>query len=303
MPETKCRWEASWEYNGVKVIDCLSCGFKHQYPWPGKLEAGEFYESGYYENLKPKYLENVIHESGNRRMWAKDKLDIFTRLLKAKKEAYKILDVGCSFGTFLAYFKVNNWDVAGVEPSSFAARFAREENDLTVHEDLLENIPLKELDGPFDVIHIKETLDHLTDPEGFIRRCSEELLLPDGILCIETANQFSEMQMAVIKSTGSPMWWIVPDHVGYFDRISLNRLVGKYGFEVKHEMSTFPMELFPLMGENFITEPEVGPGCHQKRLNFENLLFENGMNEVRTHFYETLAKDGFGRGIIQISQK
>jgi 2-polyprenyl-3-methyl-5-hydroxy-6-metoxy-1,4-benzoquinol methylase len=304
MTENNCAWDNSWENEGVQVIDCNTCGFKHQFPWPDPYESSVFYEKEYYEKLKTNYLDDVKNEKNNREMWALDNFKLFNSFLNLNNSESQpsILDVGCSFGSFLNYFKQNNWNCIGVEPSKYAANFAKDEFNLVVHEGLLENFSIETLGGPFDVIHIKEALDHLVDPEGFIKRCSTELLKPNGILCIETANQFSEMQMAVVESTKCPMWWIVPDHVGYFDRSSLTTLVNKYNFKVIHEASTFPMEIFPLMGEDFISTPEVGKICHNRRLYFEDSLHENGLDNVRRHLYQTLASGGFGRGLIQLSQ-
>jgi len=303
MKNNKCKWEKSWSNGATKVIDCAECGFKHQYPYPEQNETNEFYEKEYYETIKPQYLEGVKKEHLNRVMWANDKLEVFDQLIKYSDDDRRILDVGCSFGTFLSVFKDMGWDCVGIEPSIYAAKYAREVNGLTVHQNLLENISMEELRGSFDVVHIKQTLDHLINPIGFIERCSTELLKKNGVLCIETANQFSEMQMAIIESSETPMWWIVPDHIAYFDKGSLTSLVNKYGFEVKYEMSTFPMELFPLIGNDFVAQPELGKDCHKKRLSFEDKLNRSGMNHVRIHFYEALAKYGYGRGIIQISQR
>ena len=299
-----CEWTQSWTTGNVTVIDCRTCGFKHQYPFPEPSVAAEFYAGSYYEDVRPKYLETIRKDRDHRRMWAADKLTVFREILGSDLPARpRILDIGASFGTFLEYFAEQGWESVGVEPSRLAARVAVEELGLNVHNAMLEDVTVSDLGGPFDVAHIAGTLDHLLDPDGFIARCARELVVPGGLLCIETANQFNPLQMAVAALTpDSPMWWITPDHIGYFDRDSLNLMLSRQGFATQHEMSIFPMEIFPLMGSNFVLDPAVGPACHQQRVAFEKNLHDIGHDATRRKFYETLATGGFGRVIINTSR-
>lgn len=46
-------YDRSYEYQGRKIIDCKTCGFKHVFPYFTKEEVQEFYSSKYYHSVKP----------------------------------------------------------------------------------------------------------------------------------------------------------------------------------------------------------------------------------------------------------
>jgi len=59
------------------------------------------------------------------------------------------------------------------------------------------------------------------------------------------------------------------------------------------------MELFLLMGDNYVDNPEVGKQCHQKRVNFELSI----PKELRRNLYNKLAELGLGRDCIIYARK
>lgn len=87
-------------------------------------------------------------------------------------------------------------------------------------------------------------------------------------------------------------WWIAaPEHINYFDFHSLEKLLQLLGYEVLAKTADFPMELFLLMGENYVDSPKIGKECHHKRIEFER----NISKELRRELYESLAQLGLGR--------
>ena len=95
-------------------------------------------------------------------------------------------------------------------------------------------------------------------------------------------------------------WWIaIPDHINYFNFQSLEKLLKFYGFEILSKTTDFPMELFLLMGENYVDNPEAGKLCHQKRVNFELSI----PKELRRNMYEKLLELGLGRECIIYARK
>jgi hypothetical protein len=59
------------------------------------------------------------------------------------------------------------------------------------------------------------------------------------------------------------------------------------------------MELFLLMGDVYVGNPEVGGQCHQRRVRFESAL----PADFRRRIYETLARVGVGRDILVFAKK
>jgi len=67
----------------------------------------------------------------------------------------------------------------------------------------------------------------------------------------------------------SPYWIALPDHINYFNRKSLETLLKNTGWKVLHGESSFPMEMFLLMGDDYIENPPVGKSSFQKVVQME----------------------------------
>jgi len=142
-------------------------------------------------------------------------------------------------------------------------------------------------------------LEHVRDPVRTLQTC-QQILKSDGILCIRVPNAFSELQAAAKEKLGIVPWWIaVPDHTNYFDFASLRHFLGRLGFETIHEQADFPMEMFLLMGENYVGNPEVGSGCHARRMQFEMSI----PPELRRKIYTALASAGVGRTCLVFGKR
>jgi hypothetical protein len=75
-------------------------------------------------------------------------------------------------------------------------------------------------------------------------------------------------------------------------------LVGE-GMEIVHVQGDFPMELFLLMGHDYLDNSEVGKQCHQQRVSFELALD----GTLRRKMYQALGSAGIGRTCIIAARK
>ena len=108
-------------------------------------------------------------------------------------------------------------------------------------------------------------------------------------------NDFTEIQLAAQQQINKDAWWIaIPDHINYFDFQSLNTLLRRLGFDVLYSQGDFPMELFLLMGDNYVGNPSVGNKCHKKRVFFETAI----PGELRRGIYQAFAQVGIGRDCL-----
>ena len=146
-------------------------------------------------------------------------------------------------------------------------------------------------------------LEHLADPVGTLQ-LAHELLRPGGVLCLTVPNDFSPMQRAARDAKGQAPWWIAPPHhLNYFDFDSLEALVTRLGFTPVERLTSFPMEVFLLMGDDYVADPALGRVCHAKRKSFD-LAFETaGLGEARRRFYGALASAGLGREATIVAVK
>lgn len=272
--------------DSFKVIHCTKCNFSHLYPKPSKSFLKKYYEKEYYQKLKQPILDfkKELRDKSWLDQQSKDHIAI---LKKFNLTTGKILDIGCGNGLFLNYMKNSGWEVLGIEPSDSARKNAKSLNVPT--QATLRGIKK----ASFDVIMLRYTLEHLLDPLKFLKK-TKSFLDKNGILIIVVPNDYNSLQICATK-IGFNEWWVrTPDHINYFNFKSLRQLLEQLQLDVVYETTDFPMELFLLMGENYVNNPNMGKRCHNKRMNFE----KNIDPIIRRKLYSYFAKNGLGRSCI-----
>lgn len=281
---------------GVSIIECISCGFKHVNPIPSEEELAKFYEKEFYSKGKPNYFKETKEDLS----WWMATYNNYYTLLEKYTKGRKILDVGSGPGHFLVCGKKRGWDVLGLEPSVDAWEYSKRRK-LAVVNDFFSYESAKQY-GPFDVIHASMVLEHVPNPATFIEDM-KKLLKPNGIIAIFCPNDYNPLQEILQKKLKFKPWWVVPTHhLNYFDANSMGNLLSKTGFEVMESLSTFPMEFFLLSGKNYVKDSSLGRECHRERKEFEmNLYRENSI--LLNSIYRTLGTQRIGREFIIIARK
>jgi SAM-dependent methyltransferase len=248
------------------------------------------YESTYYQELNPGWLEKDRSEQPFWDLEHADKLADWRAILG--RDSGALLDVGCSGGLLLEYAASQGWRAEGIEPSDTAVAEARA-NGLTVHAALYQDVDLPA--ESFDVVHCKLVAEHLPDPARFLAWAAR-LLRPGGVVTIHVPNDFNPLQLAARDALGLEDWWVAPPfHLNYFTFESLERLLLRCGFRPAGRDTTFPMEWFLLMGENYVADPELGSSAHARRMLLESRLEALGQ---RRPLHAQLASEGVGREAI-----
>jgi len=272
------------------VIDCERCGWAHLDPLPDVAELARMYDGSEYQDMNPGWLEKDRSEQAFWDLEHDDKLSDWRAILG--REAGSLLDVGCSGGLLLEYAAARGWRVEGIEPSHSAVAEARA-HGLTIHAGLYQDVELPA--GSFDVVHCKLVAEHLPDPPGFLA-WTAKLLRPGGIVTIHVPNDFNPLQLAARDALGLEDWWVAPPfHLNYFTFASLERLLSRCGFAPAGRDTTFPMEWFLLMGENYVEDAELGASAHHRRMLLESRL--EALGQRRT-LHGHLASEGTGREAI-----
>jgi 2-polyprenyl-3-methyl-5-hydroxy-6-metoxy-1,4-benzoquinol methylase len=276
--------------DGHAVIDCEVCGWAHLECPPSAEELRRLYGAVYYEEANPGWLQKDRREQLFWDLEHADKLADWRTILG--RETGAVLDVGCSGGLLLEYLAARGWRCEGVEPSEPAIAEAREHGSI-VHAGLYQELELPA--GSFDVVHCKLLAEHLPDPAGFVRWAAR-LLVAGGVLTIHVPNDFNALQLAARDALDLEDWWVAPPfHLNYFSFDSLERLVRANGFDVVARDSTFPMEWFLLMGENYVADAALGASAHERRMQLELRL--DGLGQRRP-LHAHLAQRGLGREAI-----
>lgn len=284
---------------GFDVIECDTCGFKHIIPIPTAEEMEEAYREEYYSIEKPLYLERTKEDLDWWNITYSDRYDTFEEYLSPDHR--RILDIGSGPGAFLLHGKQRGWQTLGIEPSRQAADHSRKLG-LEIVEDFLTEETANKL-GEFDVVHMSEVLEHIPDPKGMLQLVWH-LLTPGGLICVVVPNDYNPFQHALRTACGYDPWWVAPPHhINYFDFDSLNRLLEFAGFEVLIREATFPIDMFLLMGENYVGNDTLGRECHNKRKTFESNLNKSGLSRVKKQLYQNFAHFGIGREAVLFGKR
>ncbi|HOV79639.1 MAG TPA: class I SAM-dependent methyltransferase [Bacillota bacterium] len=279
---------------GFDVIECEQCGFKHIVPIPTAEELDMIYRDEYYSTEKPLYLERYREDLDWWNLVYSERYDLFENLLPPSRR--RILDIGSGPGFFLLHGKERGWHTLGIEPSAQAAAHSRELG-LDILEDFFNEETVHKL-GCFDVVHMSEVLEHVPNPRHVLR-LARLLLNLGGLLCVVVPNDYNPIQRALRAACGYKPWWVAPPHhINYFEFDSLADLFQKNGFEIVSCETTFPIDLFLLMGDNYIGNDILGRQCHAKRKNLEKNLAAAGMTNLKKAFYRQLAGLGIGREVV-----
>ena len=302
-PDASRRWNGHHgpvlhSRDGFDVIDCAACGFRHVVPIPDEDALRDIYKHDYHVKDKPLMLQHQLEDREWLEATGDARLAVLERLLG---RVGSLLDVGAGNGFFLARAKALGLAARGVEPSDKAAAHARSLG-LAVDCETFGPACAARL-GRFDVVHLGEVLEHLPDPAGMLRLCGTALN-PGGLLAVSVPNDYTAVQRVLHQDLGVRPWWVAPPHhLNYFDRDSLEGLFRRTGFAPCHAAVSFPMELFLLMGKNYLDDPALGRECHAMRKALELALLGSGNSRLLEALHEGFARAGMGRTLLVVGRK
>ena len=149
-------------------------------------------------------------------------------LLKYALPPTKVLELGCSHGSFVALMSHAGYQSMGVEMSPWVVDFGRKSFEIPVYIGPIESldIPQKSL----DVIALMDVLEHLPNPIVTMRHCVD-LLKPDGFLLIQTPEFQEDMDYESLIIENSPFLEQLKadEHLYLFNRNSVAELLARIG--------------------------------------------------------------------------
>jgi 2-polyprenyl-3-methyl-5-hydroxy-6-metoxy-1,4-benzoquinol methylase len=295
-------------FGKYSIIKCKTCKFIHINPIPTNKELSLLYANDYYQKTKPNYIQGNEKDIQYLNYTFDEKLDTIEKLLSSKSR--RVLDIGSGPGFFLRRAKRRGWDVLGIEPSLIACNYSKKHNIPTIQKFFYE-VDIKQI-GKFDAIHSFDVLEHVNDPINVLKK-SYSLLKRGGIIVVEVPNDFNLLQKLVQKELKKKEYWITLssnsknsgtiDHLNYFDFSSISNLLKRIGFKIIIKESTFPLELFLLMGQDYIKNPKIGKKIHLERIQFEKNFERRNQGQVKRKIYEKFAEIGIGRTAIIYAKK
>ena len=210
--------------DGLSISFCCACrsGRSELPPSPEHITA--LYDGGYYEAWG-------LHETGNRT--ESMKRATFARRLDDcapwMRRGGEVLDLGCATGFFLREAEAHGYRAFGVDVSEHAIR----ECSATIAP---ERLHCGEFDAStfgvgadhrFDAVFMSDYLEHVLDPRAVVTLAADRLA-SGGVVVVTTPDVGSFSRHAM----GRRWPHFKPEHVSYFSRQGLRRLLDAAGFDV-----------------------------------------------------------------------
>ncbi len=208
--------------NGFPIVRCTRCGLVFVGTEISDEELIQLYDESYYEDPEATGYSGYGEAESRKRHHDRSLLDQVERLAPPGR----MLEIGCAYGFFLDEARKRGWTVAGVEPSTHAAEYARSHFGLPVATALpeQEETPV----GMLDAVVMWDVIEHLPHPRTTLERASE-WLRPGGVLALSTGDvrSLSSRLHGADWSLMTPPW-----HQYYFSRATLRGLLEECGFDV-----------------------------------------------------------------------
>lgn len=267
---------------------------------PTSQELQQYYADKYYQEAKGSYeLE-----------YTKDELLYFRAKLEQRSAILQrhlppaggrtLLDVGCGEGYALAFFSEQGWSVKGIDFSSAGVESKNPVcKNALVTGDIFALLQAEMAAGKtYDVVWLQNVLEHVIDPLDLLESL-RTLVSPGGLAVVTVPNDCSIIQRAALAHghIDNAFWVAPPDHLTYFDHASLANAANETGWECVEMIGDFPVDWFLFHpGSNYVRDKSVGKAAHNARVQIENLIHEQPIEDV-LRFWSATARLGIGRGI------
>lgn len=235
--------------DALHFVACVRCGLQRIDPPPSDETLAGIYGRTYYDAWGLQADEQIVSEM---------KRATFQRLLDALDLApgARILDCGAATGFFMQAAAEQGFIPFGVELSPFGCeQIAEHFGSERVFCGQLEQARFQSMKGePFAALFMLDFIEHLRSPEATLR-AAHQLLHPGGLLLLTTPDTESLTR----RLMGRHWTHYKTEHLIYFSRSNLQRLLERAGFELlevrpatkrltlryaHHQFSTYPHWLF-----------------------------------------------------------
>lgn len=149
-------------------------------------------------------------------------------LLTYRLPPARVLELGCSHGSFVALLNQAGYAATGLEMSPWVVEFARKTFDISVALGPVEEQEFAP--STVDVIALMDVLEHLPDPRSTMAHCLR-LLKADGLLLIQTPRFRESMSYEDLLASNHPFMeqFKSNEHLFLFTRESVSRLFSELG--------------------------------------------------------------------------
>jgi len=198
-----------------KAIKCKSCGMVSIEPPLSEVGLNLYYQNNFHrrEDAELKWSKRIEQY----------KLD--KELIENFINKGNCLDVGCGGGLFLESLN-NNFKKFGIDIDKTSIDYAKKNFKSDYRVESLGKDSLK--NKSFDLIIMRGVIEHVLDPNLYVKRCGD-LLKKGGLVYICATPNINSFTAEIYKNKWN--LWHPIQHINLFDEKTLSSLFKKYGFE------------------------------------------------------------------------
>jgi SAM-dependent methyltransferase len=183
-------------------------------------------------------------------------------LITGRADRLRYLDIGCGVGHSLELATEFGWEASGVESNEVAVATARAKGrnvQRSTHDPI---------GGPYDVVSLFETLEHLTDPDPVLADVGR-LLAPRGVLIITVPNRAS-FEIALLRNRCFHVFGGSENvgHINLFDVRGIDALLQRHGFTLMFTDGQFGSNLPQVFSNLVVSERSVMDMAATGQLDF-----------------------------------
>ena len=210
---------STWGHkDGIRIAKCKRCGLIYSDPRPTLVELEKYYAKEYFEDGD--YQGDKLRE----RMYEYE----ISKWLPLVGEEGRFLDVGCAMGKFL-HVLPNTFEKYGIEFSEEAADSGRREYGLNIRTGQLSQIGIEQ--SFYDIVQMRGVIEHLQDPAREVAEVNKALK-PNGWFLINMTPNVGGLSGRIYRDRFNQVF--PREHLYYFNRQTLGKLLAKAGFSIKH---------------------------------------------------------------------
>jgi len=292
-----------FERTDFNVVECKDCEF---------VFIPQYYRKDIpYEDYRDEDVLKSVRNGNNYIKYRRHRLRI--KLIKKFVKTGKLYDIGVGWGHFLHTAQRMGFETEGVEISELMHHYATEDLKLKVAHDNFYQLQLPE--KKWDVVTMWDVLEHLDEPELAVKKAHS--IIKDGGYFVIQVPQI-DSKVAVKQKEKWSMMSI--EHVNYFSKRTIKKLLEDNGFEVVKYKSSYELKLFlmftvlPWLKRKKSKSEDNGSVEKQEISNTERQNFFNKVTNIPKFFiwlglfchdliYKTLTLINYGEEMIVIAKK
>jgi 2-polyprenyl-3-methyl-5-hydroxy-6-metoxy-1,4-benzoquinol methylase len=219
------KFHLKYQKDKFAVASCDNCGFLFIPPYYRRQIK--------YEQYKNADVTAAVRSGNN---WVKiQRHKLRFKFIQKYIKSGKLFDLGAGWGHFMLAGKELGYDVYGIEIADQPYQYCV--NDLKLPVDHIDFFKMDE-SKKFDLISMWDVLEHIDKADEFLDKCSR-LSKPGGWLFL----QVPQIDSYFAKKYKDEWKMMGLDHVNYFSKDTITKILSQHGYEVVKIKSSFEIKL------------------------------------------------------------